>query len=230
MAQASVNHLIRVLAVDDHPVILKGIASFLLTEQPLFVVKTASNGQESLLSVKEWKPDVVILDLNLSDTKGTGLIKKIMEIDPQPKIIVFVEQYFNDYFVDFIDSGVVGIIFKNCSQNEMIEAILTVVNDQIYFSCCIDLPLQLTRNRMYNTEHEVAFPGLFNELTRRENEVLSFIVRGLTNKEIAGTLGIKNRTVEFHVSNILSKLRVASRMEAIIAYLSFPCSLGKTNN
>lgn len=217
-----IKKLIKVLAIDAHPVVTKGIASFLLSEQQLFVVDTASTGKESLKIVKDWKPDVIILNTNLPDMGGIEFIEKLKRLYAKMKIIMFIDQGETDCIEDYLLRGACGFLLNNCSQNEIIEAVIKVYNNEIYFSRDMDLSFHSMITSSNDDENYEILDTriLSNLLTQREKEVLLLISKGLQNKEIAAKLNIKNRTVEYHTSNILSKLGVTTRTEAIITYFN----------
>jgi len=203
--------LIKVLAIDPYPVVAKGIVSFLLTEQKLFVVDTAFNSHEALKLTRDWKPNIIILDVNLPDTNWTQLATKLRQELVHVKIIAFSDQIL-DGKKGFKIQDIDGYLFKDCSQNEMIEAIINVYHGK-YFC-----PRQVNSGSMDTNIQKPENTKNTNLLTQREAEVLKLMSEGLQNKGIAARLRIKVRTVEFHVSNILSKLGVASRMEAVLSY------------
>jgi len=211
-----VKHPIKVLAVDTYPVITKGIVSFLLTEQHIFVVDTAFNIGDSLILVKEWQPDIVIVDINLL---WINLIEKFKQVYSGVKVIAFADQNPGDAICNPMINGANGFLLKNCSQNEMIEAVINVYNNDIYLSrghaSSFEFMLLSDNEGEYTSSY---IKNSFNSLTKREQEVLLLLSKGFTNKEIATRLEIKNRTVEFHTSNILSKLGVSTRTQAVSVY------------
>lgn len=207
-----IKHQIKVLAIDHCPVITKGIVSFLLTEQHLFAVDTASNVKDSLVIAKQWQPAIVIIDL---DMLYVNLIERFKQAYSATKVIVFVELKYKDSISHDLVNGAHGLLLKNCSQNEMVESIQKVNNDDFYISRSLE--------HMWNppdTSHYLASDNthIWTPLTNREREVLFLISQGFHNKEIAARLGIKNRTVEFHTSNILSKLGASTRTQAVSIY------------
>lgn len=207
-------HQIKVLAVDNCPVITKGIVSFLLTEQHFFTINTASNIKESLVLTREWRPDIIIIDLALLLNDFIGKLKLAY---PGVKIIVFMEQSSKNDICTNLIKGAHGLLLKNCSQNEMIEAILKVYTDKIYLSRGLTSSESMLGSSSAN-KYSSDNINLVTTLTNREREVLALMSEGLHNKEIAARLGIKNRTVEFHTSNILSKLGASTRTQAVSIY------------
>lgn len=203
---------IKVLAVNHHPIVAKGIVAFLMTEQNLFIVNTAYNENDALKLTRDWKPNVIVLDVNLPVTNWVQLTMRLRKEFEQVKILAISDQvldYENDHKTQVID----GFLLKNCTQNEMIEAIIKI-HSGIYF-----YPRQVALHLMPASgsgRTDMKVDRRLSLLTQREEQVLKLMSEGLHNREIAARLRIKVRTVEFHVSNILSKLGVASRMEAVL--------------
>ncbi len=218
MMNKAAKYPIRILAVDSYPVVTQGIVSFLLADKQLFSVDVACNAKESLRTAKQWKPDIVLLDINLPDIYEFSLMKQFEQ--ENIKVLIFVDLKNNDHIIEYILSGARGYLLKDCSKTEMIEALLKIYNNEMYFPRNIKLFIKsatILSNDMQQREFTIS--NLCNIMTHREKEILLLISHGLQNKEIAIKLRIKNRTVEYHVSNILSKLGVSSRVEAVIACL-----------
>ena len=192
------DNTIRLVVVDDHTLFAEGTVSLLSSEPNISVVATAKNGSDCLKIIKAEHPDVILLDINLPDYCGTDLIEKIKEIDAKASIIMLTGQDPAGYVNASLKKGAQGFLLKDCSKTEMIAAILQVSRGELYF---------------FQNE-EIADKSL----TPREIEIIELIAEGLSNREIATTLGIKDRTVDFHVSNILPKLGVKSRLEALLIY------------
>ena len=212
------NYPIKVLAVDPYPVVTQGIVSFLLADKQLFTVNAACNAKDSLRTVKQWKPDNALLDINLPDISEFPLMKQFEQ--ENIKVIIFADLKNNEHIIDYILSGARGYLLKDCSKTEMIEALLKIYNNEVYFPRNIKSPIRsATILSTDMQQREFSISNLCNIMTHREKDILLLISHGLQNKEIAIKLGIKNRTVEYHVSNILSKLGVTSRVEAVIACL-----------
>lgn len=209
---------IKVLVVDDHPVVAEGTISWLSSDPKILVLGTAHNGEECIHIVSNKKPDIVLLDINLPDICGINLIEKLLEIQPLLKIIMFTGYNPEEYVTSSLVKGAHGFLLKNCSKNELIQAVLSVFEGGIYFP---DGMGTLLRSIIIRKERETGSSVLnlknqFSNLTPRETDILKLIAKGMQNKEIAGILKIKTRTVEFHVSSILSKLGVNSRLEAVL--------------
>lgn len=153
--------------------------------------------------------------------KHSGLIDKIKEVKPAVKILMLTGQNPQGYVTKSISKGANGFILKECSVKEMIAAILQVSRNEFYFSQNMAPYLQSAIVGVeIRTNNNIELEGIHGTLlTPREIEIMELIAQGLRNIEIAITLGIKNRTVECHVSNILPKLAVKSRLEAVLIYM-----------
>ena len=210
---------IRVVVVDDHTLFAEGTVSLLSSEPNISVVGTAKNGSDCLKIVKAEHPHVVLLDINLPDFCGTDLIEKIKELASNVSIIMLTGQNPEEYVNASLNKGAHGFLLKDCSKTEMISAILHASSGKYYFSQNMAPYL-----RSVIVGEEISTNIIESEkihgtlLTPKEIEIIELIAQGLRNREIAATLGIKNRTVDFHVSNILSKLGVKSRLEAVLIY------------
>ena len=211
--------VIKVAVVDDHTLFAEGTVLVLSSEPNISVVGIAKNGNDCLKIVKTEHPDVVLLDINLPDVCGTDLIEKIKEIDVNVSILMLTGQNPEEYVNASLNKGAHGFLLKDCSKVEMTAAIVQASLGKYYFSQnmasylrSIIVGQEIIADIIEPEKNQGAL------LTPKEIEIIELIAQGLRNKDIAASLGIKNRTVDFHVSNILSKLGVKSRLEAVLAY------------
>jgi DNA-binding NarL/FixJ family response regulator len=214
---------IKVLVVNDHPVVAEGTVSLLSNERRISVVGTAKTGEECLQSVDSLKPDVVLLDINLPDICGVDLVEKLREMHPRIKVIMFIGQNPQEYVNGSLAIGVEGFLLKYCSANEMTEAVLSVFEGEVYYSRGMGAIIKALET---DKEHRrqlssIDLKDISSLLTPRELEVMELVAQGLQNKDIAAGLGIKKRTVDFHIGNILSKLGASSRSEAVVIWKGF---------
>ena len=204
---------IKVLVVDDHTLFSEGTVSLLRVEPSILAVGIAKNGTDCMSFINETDVDVVMLDINLPDVCGVNIIEKMKMVQPAMKILMLTGQDPKGYVTESIRKGANGFLLKNCSVEEMIEAIFKVYNDETYFSQSLD-------GLINNGDGDLQTPEVIEKLlTVKEVEILELMAKGLRNKEIAEILGLKVRTVEFHVSNILPKLGVNKRFEAIFKWI-----------
>ena len=208
---------VKVIIVDDHMLFAEGTVSLLSFEPRILVVGIAQNGIECMNLISETEPNVVLLDLKLPDTCGTDLIDKIIKVQPKVKILMLTGHDPKGYVTKYMSKGANGFLLKDCSVDEMIQGIFKVYDGGVYFSQGLELFFHSV-NIIDNVYFPVKSEALPKLLTKREIEILELVTEGLHNKEIGSVLGIKVRTVEFHVSNILLKLGVSTRLEAVLQW------------
>jgi two-component system, NarL family, response regulator len=192
---------IRVMCVDDHPLVRKGIASILANEEDMELVAEAGNGAEAVDLFKQLRPDVILMDLRMPKLDGTEATKAIRREDPEAKIIALTSYDGDQDIYRALEAGVRGYILKEMVHTEVVRAIRTVVSGKRL------MPPEVAE-RLSEYFPQVA-------LTPREVEVLSFVARGMANKEIAHQLGTANGTIKMHVQNILEKLGASDRTHAV---------------
>jgi DNA-binding NarL/FixJ family response regulator len=192
---------IRVLCVDDHPLIRKGIASILANEPDMALVGEASDGREALEVYRAVKPDVTLMDLRMPALDGISAIESIRAEFPHAAIIALTSYEGDHDIFRALTAGARGYLLKESVHSEVLQAIRTVHAGRRM------LPPDVA-GRL--TDHFAQ-----GALTRRETEVLSLVARGLGNKEIADRLGTAAGTVKMHVQNILEKLSAADRTQAV---------------
>jgi DNA-binding NarL/FixJ family response regulator len=211
----------RVLLVEDHPMFRDGLARMLETVEDVEVVGEAGTGEEAVQLAEQLKPTIILMDLNLPKMSGIEATKQI--IQKQPTIGILVLTMYDDDSSVFaaMRAGARGYLLKEANRNEIIRAIHAVGDGEAIFSPSI------ARRMMYYFEakSKQAQVGVFPQLTEREREVLDHIARGENNAEIARVLGLNQKTVRNHVSNILSKLHASDRAHAII--MAREAGLGK---
>lgn len=191
---------VRVLVVDDHPVVRRGLHSMLDGESGICIVGLASSGKEGLLLAGKLNPDVVLLDLRMPDMGGVEVIVALRASQPDSKILVLTNYQLDEDIFNALDAGALGYLLKTASQDEVIEAIRAVSQGRrrIPTELAIRLAERVGRS----------------SLSARELEVLRLVVQGLTNKEIAKILFISDITARNHVISLLSKLNAKDRTEA----------------
>ena len=197
----SAEPVIRVLCVDDHPLVRKGIASILANEADMEMVAEAGNGREAVEMFRELRPDVVLMDLRMPQLDGIEATRTIRAEDPEARIIALTSYDGDQEIYRALEAGVRGYILKEMVHTEVVRAIRTVVSGKRL------MPPEVAE-RLSEYFPQVA-------LTPREVEVLSCVARGLANKEIAHKLGTANGTIKMHVQNILEKLGASDRTHAV---------------
>jgi DNA-binding NarL/FixJ family response regulator len=192
---------IRVFCVDDHPVVLDGVAAIIGLQPDMTLAGTAATGGEALERFVEARADVTLVDLRLPDMTGFDLIKKIKAKSPNARIIVLSSHEGDVDIQRAMEAGAQGYVVKGMVRGELLEIIRSVHAGKRR------LPAAVAQKLAEHMAEEAISP--------RELEVLSLMAAGRRNKEIAGELSIAEDTVKMHVRNILSKLQVSDRTEAV---------------
>jgi two-component system, NarL family, response regulator LiaR len=197
---------INVLLVDDHAVVRQGLRMFLSLDAELNIVGEAANGEEGVALARQLKPDVVLMDLLMPGMDGIAATAVLRRELPKTEVIALTSVLEDRLVVDAIRAGAIGYLLKDTNADELCQAIKAAAAGQV----------QLSPQAAARLMHEVRIPNSPETLTGRETEVLRLVARGQSNKEIAATLSITEKTVKTHVSNILDKLDVNSRTQAAL--------------
>ncbi|HVZ64541.1 MAG TPA: response regulator transcription factor [Lacunisphaera sp.] len=193
---------IRILLVDDHIVLRMGLVTATNGEPDMEVVAEADNGAEAVRAYRQHRPDVVVLDLRMPEQNGIETIRRLREEFGEVRILVFSNYASGEDVFQALKAGASGFVVKEMSLERLLEAIRKVNDGGQY------VPPEIA-TRMQGR--------VLSQLSPREMQVLALVARGLSNKEIAAELGLVEGTVKIHVTNILSKLRVSDRTQAILA-------------
>ncbi len=198
--------VIPVVIVDDHALVREGTRQLLQQDPGLDVIGVASSGEEALDVLEELQPEVVLVDVNLPVMSGLELARRVTTT--WPEIHVLIVSAYDDfaYIVEALDIGVDGYLLKTASTKELIDAVHAVAEGVLV------LDRQVSKRLVQRQRRE---PETVGSLTPRETDVLGLLAQGQSNKQIAAQLELGTRTVEGYVSNILSKLGVSSRTEAV---------------
>lgn len=191
---------IRVLIVDDHPVVRAGLTSMLGTQPELQVIGSASSGEEALAIIQRESPDVVLLDLRMPGLNGIDMLTAAKRNGSQTRAIILTSYETDEDIYRAVQAGAQGYLLKDTPLKEMLEAIRTVDGGKRY------IPRQIAQR--------LAERMMRAELTAREIEILKMLAKGPTNKQIGHALGISDFTVRNHVNSIIEKLEVSDRTEA----------------
>jgi two-component system, NarL family, response regulator LiaR len=207
---------IKVMVVDDHPLVRHGIRTVFEAYDDILLVAEAENGKEAIDIYEKHLPDIVLMDMMMPILNGAEAISHLIKRWPDAKIIALTSFNDNDLIKSSLKAGAVSYLLKDVSGAKLVKTIIDVYNGKFALSS-LATKILLSELREKNNENI--------KLTNRETEILALIVEGLPNKEIAKRLFLSNSTVQFHVSNILSKLGVSKRTEA--AYLALKQKLVK---
>lgn len=193
---------IRILLADDHPVVREGLAAMLATEADFDVVDQVGTGDDAIRGAIRLEPDVLLLDLEMPGPGGVEVIERIRSEAPSVRIVIFTAFDRDEQIIGAIEAGAEGYLLKGTPREEVFRAV-RVVNDG--GSLIEPMVAAKLLRRVRESPHD---------LTPRELEVLGLVAEGRSNKAIAKALFVTERTVKFHVSQVLSKLGASNRTEA----------------
>lgn len=193
--------LIRILTVDDHPLLRSGIATLIATQSDMLLVGEASTGKEALQLHRELNPDVILMDLQMPDMSGLDAIIAIRSEDPSARIIVLTTYSGDALAHRVLKAGVQGYVLKSLVRSEILNTIRAVYEGE--------------RRIQSDVATEIAMHTVDSALTAREIEVLQLIASGKANKEISETLCITLETTKSHIKKILAKLGAKDRTHAV---------------
>ncbi|HEX2986691.1 MAG TPA: response regulator transcription factor [Chloroflexota bacterium] len=204
------SHPIRVLVVDDHDIVRKGIQALLEAKEGIEVVAEAANGLEAIAQTEIVRPDVVLMDLVMPKMDGIEATRRIAALHPDAHILVLTSFSTDDKVFPAIKAGAQGYLLKDSGPDDLVQAIRQVYRGEP------SLHPTIARKMIHELAHPLDRPPTPDPLTAREVEVLRLVGQGLLNHEIADRLVITEATVRSHVSTILSKLQLASRTQAAL--------------
>ena len=204
------NTPIRLLVADDHPVVRDGLVAMLETQADFEVIGEAGTGVEVLAQVQANAPDVVLLDLEMPEMNGVEAIHRLRAAHPEVQVLVFTAFDTDEKILGAVQAGARGYLLKGAPRQEIFRAIRVISQGGSLLE-----PLVASRLLSHVSGQSEPQHPLLEPLTEREMEVLHELAQGKTNREIAETLIISERTVKFHVSAILAKLDASNRTEAV---------------
>jgi DNA-binding NarL/FixJ family response regulator len=211
--------MIKIMIVDDQPLIRDGLATLLGLRTELEVVGTAGDGREAYEKVKLLKPDIVLMDIRMPGTNGVEATSLITQNVSDVKVLMLTTFKDSELIFKALEEGASGYLLKDMPTDTIVKAILTVHSGGIVLPPDITAQMlkELKKSKELETIHDKAeTPQVINELTERELEVLQQLGYGYSNREIAGILFITEGTVKNHVSNLINKLELRDRTQAAI--------------
>jgi NarL family two-component system response regulator LiaR len=204
------NGSIRVLLADDHRMVRAGIRLYLDGQPDLEVVGEAGDGAEAIASARVLKPDVVLMDLLMPVLDGIEATRQIRAALPEVEVVVVTTFIDHEHITAAIQAGAIGYVVKDAPPDELAAAIRAAARGEVHLTPAVQRRLMQALARPHGAEPAP------EDLTARERTVLDLLAAGRSNKEMARQLGVSERTVKGHVSNILGKLGVTSRTQAVI--------------
>jgi len=205
---------ITVLFVDDHDIVILGVKALLASTPDIKLVATAMDGEEALNKIKEFSPDIAIVDIDLPSSSGIDIAQTISENYSDTKVIIHSTYIDETHIVNGFECGAVGYVPKNFKPDQLIEAIRTVSKGEHYIKGFVSEILLGSMNK--ERKEPKAQQIQLISLSTREKEVLELITQGYTNQEVADKLFISVRTVEAHKANIMKKLKIDNIAELVI--------------
>ena len=200
---------IRVLVVDDHPIVREGLVAYLGTRDDITVVGEAADGHGAVAAAVRLRPDVVLLDLVMPRMDGVEATRRLRELVPDTRVLVLTSFAAEDQVVDAVRAGAAGYLLKDVEPADISAAIGAVHRGDAF------LHPEAAAHVIAAVHHDSQVPGV-EQLTARERDVLALIGEGRSNREIAQELTVTEKTVKTHVSNILRKLGVRDRTQAAL--------------
>lgn len=204
---------ISVLIADDHSLMREGLKQILELEPDIKVIALSSNGEDVVKDALKYKPDVILMDINMPKMSGLDALRRLKDIGVDSKIIMLTIHDSREYLYETIRIGANGYVLKDADSDALIKAIRDVYNGKSYIQPSLSELLVKDFNQRDEKSKEST---LIDSLTKREYEVLTLIAEGMNNREIAEKLFISEKTVKNHVSNIFKKINVADRVQAAI--------------
>lgn len=209
---------IKVMLVDDHPLVRQGLKQLLGLEEDLQVICEAQDGAEVIEKVCALRPDVVLMDINLPGKNGIDLTAEIKKVAPEVNILALTVDTDQHHVYDIIKAGALGYVLKDIEPDFLYAAIRAVARGDAYIQPCLLSKLLMEFRQFLSNDIQTIAPNELG-LTQREIEIVYFIARGESNKEIAEKLFISEKTVKNHVSSILRKMGLGDRTQvAVYAY------------
>ena len=201
---------IRVLIADDHHVVRRGLVFFLKTQKDIEIIGEAKNGREAVELAGKLQPDMILMDLVMPEMDGIQATKLIKKAHPEIVIMMLTSFSDQDHVIPAIEAGAAGYQLKDIEPDELVDSIRKLVRGEN------SLHPKATNHLLKRVSKSDQAPHQIHQLTNREKDVLLELAKGKSNKEIAASLFITEKTVKTHISNIFTKLEVADRTQAAL--------------
>jgi DNA-binding NarL/FixJ family response regulator len=197
---------IRLVIVDDHPLVRRGLCELFAAEGDIDVVAAVGDGDEAVRSVLAQQPDVVLMDVSMPDIDGIEATRRVLAVRPETRVVMLTSFAEHERVIEALDSGAIGYILKDAESDELVRGVRAAAAG--------DSPLSPRAARALVTARRGRRP--FEELTARELDVLKLVARGLSNKQIAWRLAISEKTVKAHMTSIFGRIGVGDRTQAAL--------------
>ncbi len=207
---------VRVLLVDDHAILREGLKALLNLSEDIDVVAEASDGRQAIASVREYSPDVVVMDMAMPGMDGLEATRAIKRAQPNVQILVLTMHEGEDYFFKILAAGAAGYVLKRAAANDLITAVHAVARGEVFLYPAVAKKLVTDYIARVQADEHGARTAL-DGLTAREREVLTLVAEGLANREIAERLTVSLSTVQTHYAHIVEKLNLHNRA-ALVKY------------
>ena len=197
---------IRILIVDDHPMVRRGLSELFDGESDIEVIDAVGSGEQAVAVSLAARPDVVLMDVSMPDMDGIEATRRLLEVRPEARVVMLTSFADHERVMEALDSGAIGYLLKDAESDELLRGVRAAARGES--------PLSPRAARALITERRGQRP--FQELTSRELDVLRLVARGLSNKQIAWRLAISEKTVKAHMTSIFGRIGVADRTQAAL--------------
>jgi len=206
----------RILIADDHPLLREALCQVFSNQKDMEIVGQAGNGEEAIDLASQLKPDIIVMDIMMPKFDGLEASRQIKKIAPNTAILILTAYDDDNYVLGLLEAGATGYLMKSAKGQDLVEAVRAVrAGESVLHPKIIE---KLLKQAMAKPAETVE-PKIKDLLSDREMEMLKLLATGMSNKEIAGKLCLSLRTVKAHMSNIFTKMNVASRSEALVEAL-----------
>lgn len=203
---------IRILLIDDHPLFRSGLKFLLNNQEDIEIIGEASNGLEGIKLAKSFNPDIVLLDLDMPRMNGKETLQQLLMINPDLNVLILTVSEDSDDLIQCMTAGAKGYLLKNINTDFLLDSIHNVFEGNNILS-----PAMIsTLINQFRTNEKDKEENLYDSLTPREKEILAWLTKGISNKEIARFLNVSESTIKLHVQNLLRKLNLHSRVQAAV--------------
>ena len=204
---------IRVVLVDDHAIVREGLSSMLSTQPDIRIVGEAGTGAEAVALIERTQPDVVLLDLEMPDMNGVGVLEQTRKCTPTPRVLILTAYGSDERILEAVRAGAKGYLLKEAGLSEVLHTVRIIANGGSLLEPAITERLLRSMEQLLRDEKKQE--AAKELLTQRERDILTYIARGFSNKAIASEIHLAERTIKFYATIIFEKLGVTNRAEAV---------------